>query len=91
VALDFLQDLGKFVGTLLSLHFIVDDQHRRLTARAYTATFFQCDLSVGCGLSQLDVQHLFGFFNQLWHTGYVAGGSQTKLDRMFAARLRFEE
>src|ERR1041384_6067902 len=91
LALNFPQDLREFIWALLSLYFIVDNQHRCLTTRAYTATFFQRNVSIGCGLAQLNAQHLFGFFNELRNTSDVASCSQTKLDRIFATRLGLEE
>src|SRR5690242_6018328 len=91
LALNFPHDLREFIWALLSLYFIVDNQDRRLAARAHTATFFQRNISIRRRLALLDAQHLYGFFNELRNTGDIAGCSQTKLDRVFAAWLGLEE
>src|SRR5215207_10099716 len=89
--LDFLEDLRELIGSQASLHFVVDDDDGCLAASTYAAALFQSDLSIGCGLTQFDVQHLFCFFNQLGHPCHVTGRSQTKFDRVLAARLCFEK
>src|ERR1041385_7844017 len=91
LTLDFPQNLRELVGTLFSLHFIVDNHYGRLTASSYTATFFQGNQSIGRGLAQLDVQHLFGFFDKLRDACHIASCSETKLNGVFAARLCFEK
>src|ERR1051325_3529074 len=91
LTLDFPQNLREFVGALFSLHFIVDNHYGCLTASSYTATFFQGNQSIGCGLAQLDVQLLFGFFDRLWDASQRASRSETKLNGVFAARLCFEK
>src|SRR5215216_6947119 len=89
--LHFLQNLWEFIRSLFSLHFIIHDEHRRLTASANTTTFFQRDLTIGRRLTQLNVEHLFGFFDQLRHSRDVTGRTEAKLDRMLAARLSLEK
>src|SRR5215212_210138 len=91
LALNFLQDLWKLIGALFSLHIIVDNNDRRLTAGTHTATFFQRNVSIRRRLTQVNVEHLLGFFNQLRDTCHITGRPQAKLDCIFAARLGLKE
>jgi hypothetical protein len=89
--LNLLHDLRELVRANFSLYFIVDNDYGRLAACTHTAAFFKRDISIGRGLTHVNVQHLFGFFNDLGDASDIAGRAQTKLDRMFATRLLLEE
>jgi hypothetical protein len=91
LALHFLQDLREPVGALFSLHFLIHNNDRGLAAGAHTATLLQRYLSIGRRLTQLDIEHLLGLFDELWNAGDIASRAQTKLDGVFAARLRLEK
>src|SRR5215203_1463627 len=91
LVLNFLHDLWELVRANFSLYFIVDDDHWCLTACTHATAFLECDVSIRRGLTQLDVQHLFCFFDDLGNTGYIAGCTETELNRVFAAWLLLEE
>src|SRR5919205_1625314 len=87
LALNFLQDLGELIRALFSLHIIIDNNNGCLAAGTYTTTFFQRNVSIRRRLTQFDVEHLLGFFNQLRDACHITGCPQAKLDCIFAARL----
>jgi histidinol-phosphate/aromatic aminotransferase/cobyric acid decarboxylase-like protein len=74
-----------YFAHIMTFYFIIKYHYRSLTARSYTAAYFQGDISIGCRLSNIDAQHLLGFINQLRGAAHITGCSQAELDGMFAA------